>query len=359
MSKAVKDPVQELIRFGQHSINQLIDDQRIRWFVDANVLQSGFVERHFKTVQQIITTGEIVSELQKRPEDAKSGLRVTAQLESRKQISTEASFGDKPESFSLLMACATQLAPSIRVRTHQIIQVESMDHDAAEEKAINQLAAEGDFFASKIKSLAEELDLANKHLKRVASSTRRSWFRHPAKRRDKIRQDNFLQSDERLLGFAAANLFLRREPTCILSNDTDFAAILKQFTDNLLWVASTIDCIISFGRAELDAVIQLWEARCRDLNIYREFCGAKQIVEIDSNEDTHNYGLLAPNSNELLVCRPQDGHSSRFAFSDKLIDFVADFRIVAARCSLSQSGFWFPRKPVSLQSIHLDDQPSN
>lgn len=338
--------VEELIQFGQQIISTLIADQRIRWFVDANVLQSGFVERQFASFDHIATIDEIVSELQKRPEDAKSGLRVVARLVDNGQIASENLSDDKQESFSLLMDCATQLAPSIRVRTIQVMHSESIEHDAAEEKAINQLAVEGDFFASKMKSAAEELGVADAHLKRIAKSTRRSWFRHPAKRRGKIAQDDFLQSDERLLGFAAANLFLRREPTCILSNDTDFAAILKQFTDNLLWVASIIDCTISYGEAELDAVIELWEARCQDLNTYRECCGAKLVAELSNNEDADINDLFAPGANELLVCRPQDGHTSRFAFSDKLIEFVDEFKVITARHSLLKNGFWFPRTPV-------------
>lgn len=55
-------------------------DPSIDWFVDANVLQSGFVEREFEALANVFTTEEIVRELNKRPEEAKGGLRVVSQL---------------------------------------------------------------------------------------------------------------------------------------------------------------------------------------------------------------------------------------------------------------------------------------
>jgi hypothetical protein len=72
--------VQELIELGQQIIGHLMKDPSIDWFVDANVLQAGFVEREFETLANVITTEEIVRELNKRPEEAKSGLRVVSQL---------------------------------------------------------------------------------------------------------------------------------------------------------------------------------------------------------------------------------------------------------------------------------------
>jgi hypothetical protein len=190
--------VKELIELGQQIIGHLMKDQSIDWFVDANVLQSGFVEREFGTLANVFTTEEIVSELNKRPEESKSGLRVVSQLGASNRIASETWFSGALESFNLLMDAATQLAPSIRVRTLHIMETELMSQEIAEEKAIQQLANEGDFFASKILSFIEELQFAEDDVKSRFKSTRRSWFRQPAKRRGKIREDDFLQSDERL-----------------------------------------------------------------------------------------------------------------------------------------------------------------
>jgi hypothetical protein len=338
--------VQELIELGQQIIGHLMKDPSIDWFVDANILQSGFVEREFGTLANVITTEEIVRELNKRPEEAKSGLRVVSQLGASNRIASETWFVGEPESFNLLMDAATQLAPSIRVRTMHIMETESVSQAIAEEKAIQQLANEGDFFAGKIMSFIEELQFADDHVKSRFKSTRRSWFRHPAKRREKIREDDFLQSDERLAGFAAANLFLRKRRTCILSNDIDYAAILKQFTDNLLWVASIIDCDITYGRAILDTVVQLWENRCKDLDHHRTICGMQLFKQVCESEDANDYGVHVPARNELLVCSPLNGQISRFVFSDKMVEFVDDFKIISSRHALQMKGVWFPRNSI-------------
>jgi len=338
--------VKELVELGQQIIGHLMKDPSIDWFVDANVLQSGFVERQFETLAKVVTTEEIVRELKKRPEEAKSGLRVVSRLGDSNRIASETWFADAPESFNLLMDAATQLAPSIRVRTMQIMETESVSQAIAEEKAIQQLAHEGDFFASKIMSFIEELQFADDHVKSRFKSMRRSWFRHPAKRREKIREDDFLQSDERLAGFAAANLFLKKNRTCILSNDIDYAAILKQFTDNLLWVASIIDCDITHGKAILDTVVQLWENRCKDLDNHRTICGLQLAMKVDENENVNEYDLFGPEVNELLVCNPSHGEISRFAFSDKLVEFIDDFKIISSRHALQMRGVWFPRNAI-------------
>lgn len=338
--------MKELIELGQQIIRQLSKDQSIDWFVDANVLQSGLVERQFETLTNVVTTQEIVRELKKRPEEAKSGLRVVAQLGDSNRIASEAWFAESPESFNLLMDAATQLAPSIRVRTVHIMESETVAQAIAEEKAISQLAHEGDFFASKMRDFVEELGVADEHVKLLAKSTRRSWFKHPAKRRMKISEDDFLQSDERMAGFAASNLFIRKRRTGILSNDTDFAAILKQFTDNLLWVASVIDCDITFGKAPLDAVVQLWENRCKDLDNHRMICGMRLAMKVCEKEYTDDCEMHGPAVNELLVCSPSNGQISRFAFSDKLVAFVDDFKIISSRHSLQMKGVWFPRNAI-------------
>jgi hypothetical protein len=321
-------------------------DQSIDWFVDANVLQSGFVESQFKSLANVASTEEVVRELRKRPETAKSGLRVVAQLIETNRIASHAWFAQAPRSFSLLMDAATQLAPSIRVRTVHIMQSESIPQMAAEEKAISQLAHEGDFFAGKIRDLVDAMGVADEYIKQREKSTRRSWFKHPANRRVKIREGDFLQSDERLAGFAASNLLLRKRRTCILSNDTDFAAILKQFTDNLLWVASIIDCDISYGSATLDAVVQLWENRCKELEYHRTIFGIQQATKIDENENVDDFDALGPAKGELLVCSPLKGQISRFVFSEPLIAFVDDFDIISSRHSLVMQGLWFPKHAI-------------
>lgn len=338
--------MQELIELGQQIIGHLMKAPNIDWFVDANVLQSGFVEREFGTLANVITTEEIVRELNKRPEEAKSGLRVVSQLGASNRIASQTWFADEPESFNLLMDAATQLAPSIRVRTLHIMETESVSQAIAEEKAIQQLANEGDFFAGKIMSFIEEFQFADDQVKSRFKSTRRSWFRHPAKRREKICEDDFLQSDERLAGFAAANLFLRKRRTCILSNDIDYAAILKQFTDNLLWVASIIDCDITYGRAILDTVIQHWENRCKDLDHHRTIRSMQLVMQVCESEGANDYGVHVPTRNELLVCSPLNGQISRFAFSDKLVEFVDDYKIISSRHALRMSGVCFPRNAI-------------
>lgn len=334
--------MQGLIELGQQIIGQLMKDSNINWFVDANVLQSGFVEREFETLANVFTTAEIVRELNKRPEEAKSGLRVVSQLSASNRIVSESWFLDASESFKLLMDSATQLAPSIRVRTVQIMDSESVPQSVAEEKAINQLAHEGDFFASKVMDFVEAIGGADEHIKRLAKSTRRSWFKHPAKRRVKICEDDFLQSDERLAGFAAADMFIRKRRTGILSNDTDFAAILKQFTDNLLWVASIIDCDITYGKATLDAVVPLWEYRCKDLENYRMICSRQLEMSVCLKDDIDDHSIYGPVVNELIICSPLNGQISRFAFSDKIVAFVNDFKTISARHSLQKKGVWFP-----------------
>ena len=338
---AMKTPIEP----GQQIMGNLMKDPSIDWFVDANVLQSGFVERKFETLANVVTTQEIVRELKKRPVEAKSGLRVVSQLGALNRIASETWFAEKPESFNLLMDAATQLAPSIRVRTLHIMRTESVSQAIAEEKAIQQLAIEGDFFASKIMSFIDELRVADDYVKSFFKPLRRSWFRHPAKRREKIREDDFLQSDERLAGFASANLFLRKKRTCILSNDIDYNAILKQFTDNIVWVASMIDCNITYGNATLDTVVQLWERRCRDLNNYRTDCGMQLAKKVDSATGDA-CDLFGPAVNELLVCSTLNGQISRFTVPDKFVTFVADFKFISSRHSLQMQGVWFPRTAI-------------
>ncbi|MEQ1828252.1 MAG: hypothetical protein ABL921_19995 [Pirellula sp.] len=250
------------------------------------------------------------------------------------------------------MEAATQLAPSIRVRTMQIMQSESVSQAIAEEKAINQLAHEGDFFACKITSFLQEKEFADEHVRR-AMTTRRSWFKHPAKRRKKISENDYLQSDERLAGFAASNLFLRKRRTSILSTDTDFAAILKQFTDNVLWVASVIDCSITHGKATLDDVFQLWEDRCKDLDNHRMICGMQLVMKVLESESIVNHDLYGPANNELLVCNPSNGQISRFSFSEKIVEFVEGFKLISSRHSLQMKGVWLPNRPI----WHLPSRP--
>lgn len=197
--------------FGQRIIEHLTADKNVDWFVDTNVLQSGWVERHFKSLANVFTTAEVIRELVKHNDKAKSGRRIASQLTELGHVASKEWHKTKPESFDLLMDSATQLAPSIRVRTIQIMESQSVPQELAEEKAIAQLAHEGNFFTSRLTKLIDELSEFDEQIQRIDRSTKRSWQKHPAKRRAKKRKVIFFRPTKDWLDLLLQICSLTRE----------------------------------------------------------------------------------------------------------------------------------------------------
>ena len=72
-------------------------------------------------------------------------------------------------------------------------------------------------------------------------------------------------------------------------------------------------------------------------------------MQVCEKENANDYEVHAPAVNELLVCCPLNGQISRFAFSDKMVEFVDDFKIISSRHALQMKGVWFPRNAIYRQ----------
>ena len=124
----------------------------IDWFVDSNSLVSGAAARVLSERTNVYSVPGVVAEVRKRPR-----CRDANRFADRLTLRTPRSYGRPGGAADFVLKCARRLAPSIRVRTRQLVEVEGLSEKAAEEKAVNQLANEGRFFECPLKQAAEHL----------------------------------------------------------------------------------------------------------------------------------------------------------------------------------------------------------
>ena len=269
---------QEQVEISQEAITALANNGGVRWFVDANVVISGDAKALLGDREDVLATSEVVAEVRKRPE-CKAGNEFIDRVVCNGNVIAIESFQSTPASFEFILSCAQSLAPAIRVRKQELMDRDGLLEDDAEVHAIEMIANEGWFFECEMKNDAVKRGLMTEEEAQIDKSSRRSWFKYPKKRRDRQIQE-YMFSDESMLAIAIANSILKNQKTCVLSNDTDCVAIMKQFADNLIWAASAMECELSFGRIELAQVASLWERRCEDLNKYRQSQTAKRMMSI-------------------------------------------------------------------------------
>lgn len=334
----------ELIKqFGGEAIQGLAKNANVRWFVDANVLIRGIVSDLFDDPSNVYVHENVCREVRKRPE-AKRGNNFVNEVEKIGNLVKTDWFTDEiSESVRFLNKCAMELAPSIRANVQYFIDKEGLDTDAAETRAIEDAALKGWFFKCSMKESAVDAGLISAEDAKIDKRTRKSWFEYPRKRRKKIAAGDYQYTDEQLIATAIEYSVLMKEKVCVLSVDKDLAAIMKQTADNWLWSASAMDCELSRGELVFEEVVALWEYRCQDLDRYRQSCHAKTAMRILEDGIEDPAVLYEPIENEVILCRPDDGHLGNFAFSQKMVDYATDFDVLLSRCKLIRNGFWIPR----------------
>jgi len=335
--------MEESIGFGSEIIKGLAGNRNVKWFVDANVLIKGLVTELFDDASNVFITDTICAEVRKRPE-AKRGNRFVDILQQIGHV-VEENWYDKEitQSVEFLIECAKQLTPAIRVNTQWFVDKEGLTLEQAESRAIEKLAVDGCFFECDLKNRALEAGWISEDDAKIDKRTRKAWFEYPKKRRMKLRDGEYWFTDEILVSTAIAHSILRKEKVCILSNDKDLAAIMKQTADNWIWSASAIDCELIFGGVNWDDVSALSEQRCSDLDKYRQLHHVNTAKRGIKNRELNPSDLYEPIPNEVILCRPDDGQIGRFAFNDQMVDFAINFGWLATRYRLIRSGFWLPR----------------
>lgn len=333
----------EYKKISKQAIESLEARDDVDWFVDANVIISGDARRLFNDYSRLVVTNEVAEEVRKRPESVAAN-EFLDRLVKQGSIWSNELLDDGGESFGLILDCAKSLAPAIRVRKQQLVEDEGLTAEQAEVRAIEMVANEGWFFECELKQDAVKQGLMTKEEAKLDKASRRAWFKYPNKRRQRDPSD-YKFSDEIMIGTSVANALLNGRKTCVLSNDTDCAAIMKQFADNILWVASAMDCELSLGRVDLEPVVQLWENRCQDLNRYRQHCEATRMMKMIELGEPDVAKAYEPIKNEVIICRTNDSHVSNFAFNDPFEEFVRNYDFLQRRCRLVKQGFWFP-KPI-------------
>jgi hypothetical protein len=292
----------------------------VDWFVDANTILSGTAARILADRTEVFSVPEVVAEVRRRPRSRDANL-----FADRLTVRTSSSFGGAGDAATFVLDCACRLAPSVRVRARQLVEAEDLDDADAEKKAIEMLANEGRFFECELVEAAEKAldDPSGRHARE--KQLRRPWFRYPAKRRSRGTSHPF--SDETLVGVVLCNALINNRATIVLSDDRDLTAIMKQFADNVLWVASAVDCELTLGKAELDTVTDFWERRCNDLNRFRQARTAQRFVEaFECPGSTSGAGrVFAPTDGEVLIWR-SDGPPLMYPFPKQFVTFVRSYK---------------------------------
>ena len=165
----------------------------------------------------------------------------------------------------MLLECAKRLAPGVQMGKQQYMREMGMTEDEAEVRAIEGLANAGHIFKCDMMDKGVERGLFGREQAAIDKGTRRSWYRYPTKRR-KQSGEGYRFSDETLMATALANALLRRQNTCVLSNDTDCVTIMKQLTDNLLWVMTTAEFKAKGMNPGIDKFIDRWKGWCQHGN---------------------------------------------------------------------------------------------
>ena len=127
-------------QFGEDAIGGLAKNEKVRWFVDANVLVRGLVSELFDEPSRVFVLDKVRNEVRKRPE-AIGGNKFVDAVEKTGNIVTEDWCSpDICESVRFLNKCAKELAPAIRANTQWFIDREGLDYATAESRAIERTA---------------------------------------------------------------------------------------------------------------------------------------------------------------------------------------------------------------------------
>lgn len=295
------------------------------WFLDANVIISGFANELLPPDANMLTTSGVIQEVRRRPKSIAANELVDA-IESQNNVVT---VEQVLPSVDFLIRCARSMSPAVRV----------LSEHHGEERAIEIIANNGEIFQCDLKDKLVQVGINTSEETRIERGTRKAWFKYATKRRK--RGEHYSFTDEDLVSLAVANSLVNHRRTCILSGDNDCSTILKQLADNILWTASVVDCMISYGKFELNEIVPLWENRCQDLDRFRNAAELRRMGALleSGNPDLE---LAAPIENEVVLVRPNPSRITHFAFSPPLCEFVADIEFLTKRCDLIRRGFDFP-----------------
>lgn len=309
---------EQLAEGAKDVIAEMTADPEVAWFVDANVVLSGDATKVLGAHRRMLSTPDVAAEVRKRPE-SKAANQLVTRIEQGGGLVTRETFSDSAAGFDMLVGCAKMLSPGVLVGKSYYIREMGMAVDAAEVRAIEGLGNAGEIFKSELMGNGIERGRLT-----LDKGTRRSWYRYPTKRR-KQPGATYRFSDETLMATAVANALLRRQKTCVLSNDTDCAAIMKQLTDNLLWVVVAAEFNSRGVNPEIDVFIDRWKEWCRHVDEYREGVIDKRNSDFvaDESESPVLY-RFAPD--EVVVCRLTDLVISGFAYPIGVSDFVRTVR---------------------------------
>ena len=293
---------------------------------------------------RVLTTPDIVSEVRKRPE-SKAANRYIDVLESNGKVVTRSDFSDFPSGLDLLVSCAGRLAPVIQLGKQGYMLEKGLLGDDAEVRAVETAANEGTFLArpklhdalnhSFSTLTGADIDLAGAGFDK---GLRRSWHRYPTKRR-KQRGGEYRFSAETLLATALAHAVLKGQQTCVLSDDTDCATIMKQLTDNLLWVITAAEFKLQNRALVQDAFVSRWGDWCRYVDRHRQEVGiqtALQAWEADDAQSSET-DTFAPNT--VLVCCHTNSIVSSYSFPDNVAEFIRCYQGGATWTGMANIGW--------------------
>jgi hypothetical protein len=308
--------------------SDLLDRPDVTWFVDANVIIGGGAAKALTDRNRVVTTPEIVEEVRKRPECVPANRFIDGLVLNRSVVAKDA-FAEWPGSIDLILGCATVLCPAIRYSQQQLIEDEGMGEEESEDRAIDRAAKDGDFFTSSMFDDMVKAGLLPEGQGAIDRSSRRSFFRYPRKRRE--RAAAYRYSDESLLATAVANSLLKGDATCVLSDDADCVAIMKQMIDNLLWSMTFVVCKFRGEKLEFPAYLRRWEQVCDEYESYQKrVCGRRGLQSLDALEGGAPYSFeFEPN--ELVVCRLRDGRSAHYIFTDGMAEYIRRIKDVRTR----------------------------
>ena len=146
---------------------------------------------------------------------------------------------------------------------------------------------------------------------------------YPAKRRMGQIAGTYQYADETLAATCVAISVFQDRRIVIFTDDWDMSAIMKQITDNVLWAASKLECVIEHRASCFRNVEPVFDLRCQELDQYRESEVLKRFAEC-MNSSTAESSLCIPDPSEVCVVRPSRNIFELFAFPPSFKQFVRD-----------------------------------
>lgn len=310
---------EQLAEAAKSVIAELASDPEVTWFVDANVVISGDAARLLNGHRRVMSTPDVAAEVRKRPESRTANQLIT-RIEQDGGLVARERFFDSAAGFDLLVGCAKRLAPGVKLGKYHFVREMGVTAEAAEARAIEVIGNAGAIFKCHMTGGGADRGRFIGGMAPIDKGSRRSWFRYPNKRRRRSGQE-YRFSDETLVATALSNAILLRQKTCLLSNDTDCAAILKQLTDNLLWAVTTAEFRDKGVSPDPDEFIDRWNGWCRHVDDYRLGLIDERILD-PTDEASGAPVLYRFVQDELVVCRVTDSVIAGFAYPSGVAEFV-------------------------------------